>query len=265
MDLTCTIPAGRVGETHARPQGLATWLVPDVALVVSFLTLVWCLLFFDGTRQLFRDSDSGWHIRTGESILRGSGLPHADSYSMLRSGQPWFAWEWGADVLMGGAHLLGGPAFVAGLYAVAIAACTWLWFRLTWAVGGHFLLACALSIPLLTTGNIHWHARPHVFSWLFLLGAVLYAERSRRSLLVVALGSALWANVHASFFLGAVIALIYAVAHWLGPRIWAEDGPEGPCGLKPTPQNRAAEFSGGSRLDGGWASARAGLQPRWPD
>jgi len=220
MDLTCSIPAGRIGETRARSKGLMAWLVPDVALVVSLLTLVWCLLFFDGTRQLFRDSDAGWHIRTGEAILTGSGLPRVDSYSMLRAGQPWFAWEWGADVLMGGIHLLGGPAFVAGLYAAAIAACTWIWFRLTWAVGGNFLIASALAIPLLTTGNIHWHARPHVFSWLFILGAVWYAERERRSLLVVAIASALWANIHASFFLGAAVASTYAIGHFVRPLIW---------------------------------------------
>ena len=220
MDLTCSIPVGRIGETRAPSKGLAARVIPDVALVVSFLTLLWCLLFFDGTRNLFRDSDSGWHIRTGESILLGSGLPRTDSYSLLRSGQPWFAWEWGADVLMGGAHLLGGPAFVAGLYAVAIAACTWMWFRLTWAVGGNFLIACALAIPLLTTGNIHWHARPHVFSWLFLLAAIRYAENDRRSLLVVAVASAFWANIHASFFLGAVVALIYATALFIRPLLW---------------------------------------------
>jgi hypothetical protein len=221
MDLTCSIPASTIGETHARPKGLITWVVPDLRLIVSLLTLVWCLVFFDGTQQLFRDSDAGWHIRTGESILRGEGLPHTDPYSLLRSGQPWFAWEWGSDVLTGTAHMLGGPAFVAGLYAVAIAAATWLWFGLTWTVGGHFLIAGALAIPLLTTGNIHWHARPHVFSWLFLIGAVMYAERRKRSLLVVAIASAAWANLHASFFLGAVIALIYAVSFAVRSLIWS--------------------------------------------
>ena len=32
---------------------------------------------------------------------------------------------------------------------------------------------------LLTTCSIHWLARPHVIGWLFLLGAVLWAERAR--------------------------------------------------------------------------------------
>jgi hypothetical protein len=219
MDLTCSVRAGTLTVTRSR-SSVRAWLVPDVALLISFVTLIYCLVLFDGTQKLFRDSDTGWHIRTGEAMLAGKGLPRVDSWSFVRSGQPWFAWEWGADVLMGAAHLAGGPAYVAGLYALAIAACTFLWFRLNWMTGGNFLLACGLVIPMLTTAMMHWHARPHVFGWLFVLSAVLYAERKGRSYAMVALASALWANLHASFFLGAVVAAVYAASHWLRPLIW---------------------------------------------
>lgn len=219
MDASCTIPAGRVDRAPAI-RSLRFALVPDIALVFAVLTLVWCLLLFDGTRQLFRDSDAGWHIRTGESILSGAGLPHADPYSLLRRGTPWVAWEWGADVLMGIAHQRGGLAAVAGMYAVLIAVCTWLWFRLHWAAGGNFLLAAFLTIPLLTTTNLHWHARPHVFSWVLLLGTVLYFETCPRRLLPVAIAGALWANLHASFFLLPALAVIYSTAFFFRPLIW---------------------------------------------
>ena len=221
MDLTCSAQADIPVASHDVPRSrVLPWVVPDVAMLLSLLTILWCLLFFDGTRELFRDSDSGWHIRTGEAILEGRGLPREDMYSLTRQGRPWFAWEWGADVLMGAAHKLGGLAFVAGLYGVTLAACTWLWFRLNWAVGGHFLLACVLSIPLLTTSNIHWHARPHLFSWLFFIVTVVYFERARRSLWVVALLGVVWANMHPSFFLLSVIALIYAFSRFVEPLVW---------------------------------------------
>ena len=187
---------------------------------MSFLTLAFCLLLFDGTQQLFRDSDSGWHIRTGESILASGALPRVDPYSLLRRGQPWYAWEWGADVLMGIAHRRGGLAFVAGLYAVVLAVCTWLWFRLQWQVGSHFLLAGLGAILLLSAGDMHWLARPHLFSWLLLLGVVLCAESRRQPLWIAALLGLLWANVHASFFLGPIVFLLYAAGHFLRPLIW---------------------------------------------
>jgi hypothetical protein len=209
-------------------RSLRAWLIPDVALAAAAVTLAYCLVVWDGPRRLFRDADSGWHIRTGERILAHHRLPKEDPYSFSRAGQPWIAWEWGADVLMGLAHGRAGLGGVAWLYACAIAATVWMWFRLSWQAGGDFLLACAMAAPMLSTANLHWLARPHVFGWIFTLAAVCYAERGglrfrSRDALCVAAGSALWANVHGSFFLGPFITLVYAAGHWLRPRLWQED------------------------------------------
>lgn len=193
--------------------------------------MFYCLFLFHGYQQLFRDSDAGWHIRTGETILATGTLPRTDPYSFTRGGQPWFAWEWGADVLMGAAHRAAGLSGVAMLYAMGVAASVWLWFRLHWAAGGDFLLACAMAPPLLSTCNIHWLARPHVLSWLFLLGAVLFLKSWNRRLDArTAAGAflfgAAWANVHASFFMGPMLAALWAAAHWARPLIWKLDHAE---------------------------------------
>ncbi|MCS7315199.1 MAG: hypothetical protein RMI94_14105 [Bryobacterales bacterium] len=208
-------------------RGPRAWLIPDVALVGALVTLGYCLLLWDGPRRLFRDADTGWHIRTGEWIVSHGRLPRADPYSFSRSGAPWVAWEWGADLLMGGIHRLTGLSGIAWLYAVAIGASVWLWFRLHWQVGGDFLLACAMAPPMLSTANLHWLARPHVFGWIFTLLAVWRCERAGtrfrlREAALVAAASALWANLHASFFLGPLIAAIYAAGHWVAPRLWRE-------------------------------------------
>ncbi|MCC6293973.1 MAG: hypothetical protein IT164_15085 [Bryobacterales bacterium] len=187
----------------------------------AFLTLVYVVFLFDGPHRLFRDSDTGWHIRTGERILTEGVLPRVDPYSFGKPGGSWVAWEWGADVLMGALHRWGGLGAVAWLYAVAIAACTWLWFQLQWRLGTNFLIACALCAPMLTTANIHWLARPHVFGWVLLLVSLLWLERAaagaraRREPGVLwgwwrwALLGALWANLHASFFLLPAVAALY--------------------------------------------------------
>jgi hypothetical protein len=116
---------------------------------------------------------------------------------------------------------------VAWLYALAIAASVWMWFRLNWVAGGNFLLACLFAAPMLSTTNLHWLARPHVFGWLALLGMVwlceMWGRRSRLPALhlaAIAATSAIWANVHGSFFLAPLIALVYAAGAWLRPRIW---------------------------------------------
>jgi hypothetical protein len=191
------------------------WVVPDLALVAACVTLFYCLFLFQGYRKLFRDSDAGWHIRAGEAMLSTGDLPRTDPYSFTRGGQPWFAWEWMADIAAGAVDRAAGLSGVALFYAAAIAAGVWLWFRLHWALEGNFLLACAMAPLLLSTCNIHWLARPHVLSWLFLLAALLYAERARppfrfRHAVEIAIFTALWANTHASFFLAPLIALVYA-------------------------------------------------------
>jgi hypothetical protein len=177
-------------------------------MVAAAVALFYCLFLFQGYRKLFRDSDAGWHIRNGESILQTGQLPRADPYSFTKAGQPWFAWEWAADVAMGVVHRAAGLRGVALFYAVAIAAGVWMWFRLHWAMGGNFLVACAMAPLLLSTCNIHWLARPHVLGWLLLLGVVWWSER-RGPLWVLAVVMVVWGNVHASFFLGAaVVALL---------------------------------------------------------
>ena len=208
-------------------------MLPDVALVVACVTLFYCLFLFQGYRQLFRDSDAGWHIRNGETILRTLQLPRTDPYSFTRQGAPWFAWEWAADAAAGAAHRVGGLGGVALFYAVAIAAGAWLWFRLHWAMGGDFLLACAMAPVMLSTCSLHWLARPHVIGWLFAMAAVWYAERRAgdaggrwgwRDAAAIAGFTALWANVHASFFLAPVVALIYAAGAAVRRALWDSQG-----------------------------------------
>jgi hypothetical protein len=199
-----------------------------MATLMAVLTLVFCLFVFKGGTRLFRDSDTGWHIRTGERILTMHALQRSDPYSFSRLGAPWFAWEWGSDALTGLAHRADGLRGVAALFALAIAACTWLWFRLHWAVGGNFYLACIMMPPMVNTASLHWLARPHVFSWLFLISAIWYAERAPSRFgfaqaAAIATATALWANLHASFFLAPVIALIYAASHFVRPLIWDLD------------------------------------------
>lgn len=186
------------------------WLFPDVALVAAAVTLFYCLFLFQGYQTLFRDSDAGWHIRDGEAILASGRLPRTDPYSFTKAGAPWFAWEWAADAAAGAAHRAAGLRGVAFLYAAAIAAGVWMWFRLQWAMGGNFLVACAMAPLLLSTCNIHWLARPHVFGWLLLVAMVWWCERGGNAWGAAAI-AAVWANVHASFFLAAAVAGAYWV------------------------------------------------------
>ncbi len=152
-------------------------------------------------------------------------LPATEPFSFTMQGAPWYAWEWVADVIVGTIDQKWGLSGVVFFYGTAIAAGVWLWFQLNWLAGGNFLLACLFAAPMISSTTLHWLARPHVLSWLFLLGSVMFAEHLRRSkltkmqLAAVALLSCLWANIHGSFFFGALIALIYALGIAVGQAV----------------------------------------------
>ena len=233
---------GRRAPIPAAIPIVGRFLLPNVAAMLLAVTLFYCLFLNVGGESLFRDSDTGWHIRNGQRILAQSSLPASDPYSFSKPGSPWFAWEWLSDLVMGAAARMGGLTAVAALFAFAIAATAWLWTRLNFAMDGDFLLTGVFAPLMISAANPHWLARPHVFGWIVLLiwmqwfcGAPLSDRRASarrgnlidgdrgttlRSLFAAAAFTALWANLHASFFLAPLIAAIFALSHAVRPYIW---------------------------------------------
>ncbi len=215
MSLTIPTPAHwhALGDGATAPPRARTGVVlrPDLAAVAGVLTFLYVLFFCQGYTRLFHDSDAGWHIRSGEAILSSGALPHQDPYSFTRAGRPWMNWEWLADVAAAAAHRGAGLGGVAVLYSAAVAIAVWLWFRLHWRLGTNFLLAAALAVPLLATLNLHWLARPHLWGWVCLLAALLLLEQrpGRAGFAAYAGLSVLWANVHGTFALAPLLALVY--------------------------------------------------------
>ncbi len=62
-----------------RALGMAPrFLLPNLAAMLAAATLFYCLFLYGAGEKLFRDSDSGWHIRNGENILANRALPRTD-------------------------------------------------------------------------------------------------------------------------------------------------------------------------------------------
>jgi hypothetical protein len=188
---------------------MVRWLLPDLSLLVAAVTVFYALVLYQAPTQLLRDSDAGWHIRNGERILASHTVPAVDPWSFAKPGQEWFAWEWGADVAMAWAHQQAGLRGVVLLYLALLAFGSWLWVRLHWVYGGSFALAAVFAAPMLTTAQLHWLARPHVFGWVCLLVALHCAERERYLWLVPL--AVVWVNVHGSFILLPALLLCYGL------------------------------------------------------
>ena len=84
------------------------------------------------------------------------------------------------------------------------------------------LVALLLTLLAMSASTIHFLARPHVLSWLFVLiwfrildSRELAMERSDRRLWLLPLLMLIWVNVHGGFLLGFVLLGIF----WLGS-VW---------------------------------------------
>jgi hypothetical protein len=176
-------------------------------------------------RSLLADGDTGWHIRTGEWILAAGHVPRTDLYSFSKPGEPWFAWEWGADVVFALLHSCGGLAAVAGFAAgILCLAAVVLFCRILYE-GAGLWIGTAVTLAAVSASSIHYLARPHIFSLLLFPVClwILAEDRVRPTAkvwLLVPL-NALWANLHGGFAAWlAVLALAVVTAVIEGRGKW---------------------------------------------
>jgi hypothetical protein len=190
----------------------------------------------DGVKTLFSDCDTGWHIRTGEWIAANHMVPARDIFSYSKAGDPWFAWEWLSDVLLAWLNAHGGLRTVA-LFAIALLSTIFVLLFLLVRRKANPILSIALTMLAAAAASIHWLARPHLFTMLFLVlfaGALEWVREGRTRiagipiLAIFPFATILWTNLHGGFFVGTVMIAAYGVGEVLknlltpGPAVdWA--------------------------------------------
>jgi hypothetical protein len=199
------------------------WLIPSIEDLI-FIVLLGLLAFTNLSVRLLGDAGIGWHIRTGQLILATHAIPHSDPFSSTMAGQPWFAWEWLCDMLVGWLDKVAGLNGVVFLTA-SIIALTFSWtFRLLLRRGASLLVALTLVLLAASAAMIHFFARPHVVSWLFAVFWFWILDSSETNrcpsssghdqhlLWLLPLLMLFWVNVHGGFLLGFLLLGLY----WLG-------------------------------------------------
>jgi hypothetical protein len=202
LDMTREDPARR---TWVR------WLTPSLSDFFFVAIVTWTFLISPfGWAQLLADGDTGWHIRTGQWIFAEGRFPYTDMFSFSKAGESWFAWEWGSDLWF---------AFLfdrAGLKGITLFAGAWIalfaWVILRYMVwrGANGILALLISLVAVGASSLHYLARPHIFTLLFVPLSLWIIEADRRKTgnliwLLVPL-TVLWTNLHGGFL--ALIAFL---------------------------------------------------------
>lgn len=195
--------------------------LPSIADML-FLSLFLYLALVKGS-DLLRDCDTGYHIRAGEWILAHRAIPRLDMFSFITPPLPWTAHEWLSEVIMALIHnsfgLTGISVFFAGILALVSA----LLFRMVRQHGGSLLVSVGVTLLATIASQLHWLARPHVFSlllfliWLWILENYRQGISNRLILLPPVL--LLWVNLHGGYLAGFMLLGIYFLGEL--PACWS--------------------------------------------
>jgi hypothetical protein len=215
----------------------ARWILPSAGDLV-FVAMLGSLALTTLSVRLLGDAGIGWHIRTGQLILATHAVPHVDPFSATSStaGNPWFAWEWLYDVIVGWLESAAGLNGVV-LFTALVIATVFAWtFRLLLRRGTNLFVGLILLLLAASAAMIHFLARPHVVSWLFTVAWFWILESRERKcpgsdadsdsdfdstpgpaslLWLLPPLMLLWVNIHGGFLLGfALLAIYWAGAAW---------------------------------------------------
>jgi hypothetical protein len=162
------------------------------------------------------DTDTWWHLRSGEYILRTHSIPRRDVFSHTMAGKPWIDHGWLAQIAL---YLLYAALGYTGL-GLALAAVVTLAFVFVFLQSEENLyLRAFIAVLAAITSAVVWIARPQIVS--FLLTAVfsyilyLYKRKGRNYLFLIPLLMVLWVNIHGAFITGFILLGCYVIGEVL--------------------------------------------------
>lgn len=177
-----------------------------------FLSIFLYLSFGQGM-QLLGDGDTGYHIRAGKWILDNLAIPRHDIFSFHSPAIPWTAHEWLSEIIMALIHQVSGLTGIVVFFTFLIALTFYLLFRMIRNEGGNILTALFVVLLACAASQVHWLARPHVFSLLLLLFwyQILeeYRNGTRKRLYFLPLIMLFWVNLHGGYLAGFMLLGIY--------------------------------------------------------
>jgi len=159
------------------------------------------------------DPDFWWHLRTGQLIWESKSIPRQDVFSYTVAGQPWITHEWLTEVILYAVYAFAGQGGLILLFAGIITAA----FALSYLqCDGRPYLASFVVVLAAVSSAVTWGVRPQMLSLVLsavFLGVLRLSDKGNAKYLwLLPPLMVLWANLHGSFFLGAV----YLAAHTVG-------------------------------------------------
>ncbi len=172
------------------------------------------ILLFTMAVRVPTDTDTWWHIRSGEYIVDHQMIPKTDPFSFTRYGHAWIDHSWGSQLVMVGFYkVFGGSGqpgdtgniglalYMAGLATAGMA------FVYLMCEGNVYVRAFVVVLGA-AAAAVFWSPRPQMFS--FMLGALvlyllhLYKRKQIDRLWLIPVIMVIWANLHGGFAIGFI-------------------------------------------------------------
>lgn len=193
------------------------YLVPSLADTIFLLLFL--VLSLAIPEKLLVDCDTAWHITTGDYILHNLEVPKHDIFSFVTPSPRWIAFEWLSDVIMAATHHFGGLTGVVILFSFLISLTYYLLFKLIRKQSGNIVLAVMIVMLSITASSIHFLARPHIFSFIFIVVWYslldLYQYEGKIHFLLFPLLMLVWVNLHGAFFIGFLLCVVFFLGNLL--------------------------------------------------
>ena len=168
--------------------------------------------------------DLAYHVRLGAEMMSSGSLVRSDTMTFTVPGAPWIDQQWGAQVIFAALHRIGGWATLASARMLLVGL-TLLLVHSTCRQRG----ATARTAALLTLGSFlislpALAMRPQLLAvvlFALTLRIVMRRREAPGQLWLLPLVTAIWANIHGSFFL-VPLALSLAGAEDALARRWKD-------------------------------------------
>ncbi|HTX34467.1 MAG TPA: hypothetical protein VME43_05570 [Bryobacteraceae bacterium] len=224
-----TAPRRAAPARQPVPAAAPRWLRPVVLALAALLALAW----FSGE---VGDSDTWWHLKTGQFLLQQRRLPVSDPFAFTTyTGKPTYpqeetvrrfnlTHEWLAQILFYLAYAAGGFTGLVLFRALLLAAFCAVVGWIAWCRTGGFYRAVGAAVAAASGAQVFATDRPYLVT--FLLLAVTIALVEARRFWILPPLFLLWANLHGGFFSGWLVLAAYCAAslsqRWRGRPVAGE-------------------------------------------
>lgn len=192
---------------------IATYLKPNLGHFFFIIFFMAQIL----TNGLLDDGDTGYHIRAGEIILNTFEIPRLDPFSFIEPPLKWTAHEWLSEVIMAGIHRLFDLTGVVIFFSFFLSFTFYLFYILLRLDHENILVLWPVALIAVGCTTFHWLARPHVFSFIFIIiwHYILerYQYKNKNYLYFLPLSMILWVNLHGGYIIGFVLIGIYFISN----------------------------------------------------